>query len=104
MGVDVARIAYTRNAGIAENIRHVRADYVFLPSEFETTGEGLPSVQFLSDPAAWAAKERSTELESLRQDALEAIKRQRDEIALEAALNDPNAPQAVKDFKAAKEK
>lgn len=53
--------------------------------------------------AAWEAEyDAAADLEGKRAKALQALEDKREQDALAAALNDPNAPQAVKDYKAAK--
>jgi hypothetical protein len=51
-----------------------------------------------------AAFNAAVDLLHKRADALAALRDKAEDGALTAALNDPNAPQAVKDYKAAKEK
>jgi hypothetical protein len=52
----MARIVYNLNNGIAENIRFAKASYALRPGESELRGDVLPSLESLSDPAAWAAQ------------------------------------------------
>lgn len=61
------RIAYRLDAGIARDIRAVKPGYVLKPGELETiAADALPSVQALSDPAAWAARIAAQQAEADR--------------------------------------
>ena len=64
--------------------------------------EGWP-VEFLPDNHPdLAASFDAERLSALKRAAILAVRVKQDEAALAVALNDPNAPQAVKDYKAAK--
>jgi len=68
------RYAYNLVAGLAENRRYVKPDYVLKPGELEGNADPLPSLDELSDPAAVAARE-AAKAAKLTVDAADAVER-----------------------------
>jgi len=85
--------------------------------QLDERGERVNTIRLDSDPKEWelprghtlipaedyVAPEPPVDLERLQQIAVAALEAKREEAALEAAKDDPNAPQEVKDYWAARE-
>lgn len=68
--------------GIASDVRHEPEDYALQPGEQGLAGFGeLPSLQAVSDPAAWAARESAADAEEARVSTIRAAQEVQDMIA-----------------------
>lgn len=93
-------IVYKLTNGFASDLRYEEDDYIARSGERSKPGwDQLPELESLHEPEAVEARAAQAALELKRFAALQAL----NELRLEAAISDPNAPQEVKDYAAARE-